>query len=629
MAVVKMLRVMVVLVLAINWQQVESKTVKRNVTIFDNEIAVREKRFIDPLSLIGLVVSVGATIQGAVCTFTDVCGGNELTQKLEKLEKKLDAIQKDVTSIKKDVEDIWNASKRKWYFKHIEYIVNERKKIIRDLKNEDNSALAKDRRQRFINEVVGGAGNDEYVEKGLFHIPKVVTSGGLVKHYFKVQIDNGKSNTEAARLTWIFIRKLFRYQEDGYASFVLAASMKYKNHEASYNRSMAQVCTWWPKSNDPEYGKFCAKFVKDPDSQDRRKPQQDFIFAIRDLALIPVQLVQTDCNKFTDSDTLLFSAGFLYVAQPAAKKIVIVNRETLDIVKTIDVPGSECGGNCHPFGLSIQTKHNLLAIAAQSKLSGGESKVMLFKIKGNLEEPSGISIEHYYTMRQLFSLNRREADVRGVAFCGGRLAYADYNGAIWNWKMPPNKLYMGWNDGKPVPDLRDRIDMDLNIRYNIYNDHQYYIGCSNSGRDWVVEKTNEGKADDGVGAVPSDTKSGSNQVLDLAKIVVKKRDWYDVQDRRSRLNKIKGIAMDTKRNLFYSSGGNYFVNSVSGVYQRTYDGKRRYIREWNWSKESKIKMFGMAVDDSGFLFSVQKHGSGSKCLYKFHHEIDLEDIKMP
>ena len=142
----------------------------------------------------------------------------------------------------------------------------------------------------------------------------------------------------------------------------------------------------------------------------------------------------------------------------------------------------------------------------------------------------------------------------------------------------------------------------------------------------MVEKTNRATAGDRVGAVPSDTSSGSNQVLDLAEIVVKYTDWHDVQDGRSRLNKTKGIAMDTKRNLFYSSG-RHCADSVSGVYQRTYDGKRRYIREWN--KESKIEMYGMAVDDSGFLISVQKHGSGSKCLYKFHHEIDLEDIKVP
>ena len=108
---------------------------------------------------------------------------------------------------------------------------------------------------------------------------------------------------------------------------------------------------------------------------------------------------------------------------------MIVNRETLDIVKTIDVPGSECGGNCHPFGISIKPELNLLVIATQSQLSGGESKVMLLKINGNLEEPSGISIELYYTMLQLFFLNRRKADVRGVAFCGDRFAYADHNGS--------------------------------------------------------------------------------------------------------------------------------------------------------------------------------------------------------
>ena len=208
MAVARFLFLTALMVLAVSHIDVESKPVNSTTpSDDDNKVTVREKRFVDPLSVIGLVVSVASAIQGAVCTFTDVCGGDELTQKLERLERKLDAIQSDVISIKKDVEDIWDASKRKWYFKHIEYIVNERKKVMQDLKKEDNSALAEDRRQRFINEV---AGNDEYVEKGLFHIPTVVTTGGLVTHYFKVQTDNGKSTTEAARLTWRFIRKLFR-----------------------------------------------------------------------------------------------------------------------------------------------------------------------------------------------------------------------------------------------------------------------------------------------------------------------------------------------------------------------------------------------------------------------------------
>lgn len=603
------------MLLALAWWQVESKALDKNA-----EVVVREKRLVDPLSVIGLAVSVASAIQGAVCTFTDVCGGDEVTQKLTQLEQKLDAIQSDVTSIKKDVEDIWDESKRKWYFKHIEYIVNERKKVIRDLKNEDNSALAKDRRQRFINEVVGGAGNDEYVEKGLFFIPGLVTNERLVTHYFDVQVQNGKSTKEAARLTWRFVKKLFRYQEDGYATVILASSMKYKNEEASYNKSMAQVCTWWPKSRDPEYVKFCTKFVKDPESQDRRKLQQDFLFGLRDLSLVPVQLVQTDCNEFKDADTLVYSARYLYVAQPVAKKILVVNRDTLDIAKTIDVPGAECGGSCHPFGIAIDAEHKVLAVAAQSKLSGGESKVMMFKIKGNLDEPSGMSIEHYYTMIQLMQPGGSKPNVRGVAYCGERFAYADYNGAIYNWRMK-------WDDSNPEPDLWDRYDWALYRVINTFKGKTHYLSCSNGGRNWVVEKTDYGIDSDGVGAVPSDsTAKNTDRLLDIAEVVVKNEDWYDVQDGRSRLSLLKGTAMDSKRNLFYSSGQR-FANSVSGVYQRTYDGKRRFLREWN--KESKVEMFGMAVDDSGFLFSVQKDGSGSKCLHKFHYEVDLEDINVP
>lgn len=36
----------------------------------------------------------------------------------------------------------------------------------------------------------------------------------------------------------------------------------------------------------------------------------------------------------------------------------------------------------------------------------------------------------------------------------------------------------------------------------------------------------------------------------------------------------------------------------------------------------------MAVDEKGFLFSIQIHESSHKCLYKVHHEIDLEDINV-
>ena len=625
MAGFKYIRVMVLLVLITNWPHVEGKTPNRKMSAANGKRAFREKRVVDPLSVIGLVVSVASAIQGAVCTFTDVCGGDEVTQKLEKLEEKLDAIQADVTSVRRDVEDIWEESKRKWYFKHIDSIVQQRKEVINDLKAEDYSTRAQEKQQRFINEVFGTTGKDEYVEKALFHIPTLVKDEGLVTHYFDVQLRNGKSRNEAARLTWVFIRKLFRHQEDGYASVVFAASLKYKNDEASYKSTMSEVCAWWPKSNDPEYQTFCQQFVKDPTAQDRRKLQQDFLFAIRDLALVPATLVQTDCSKFSNSRALHFSAGFLYVAQPAAKNILIINPKTLDLVKTIPVPGSECGGNCHPFGISIKPQHKLLAIAAKSRSDGGESKVMLFKITGNLEEPSGISIEHYYTMRQLFGNQNRKTDVRDVAFCGERFAYADYNGAIFNWRMP-NELHYRWNNGKPEPDVFDRLDWYLRRPHNWWYEHQYYLGCSNSGRDWLVEKTKQATIRDGVGAVPSDSSQRNvNEVLDIAEVKVYKTDWHDVEDGRSRMNELRGLAMDSKRNLFYSSG-KHWANGVSGVYQRTADDKRRYIREWN--EESKIEMFGMAVDESGFLFSVQKHGSSGRCLYKFHHDVDFEDINV-
>ena len=460
-----------------------------------------------------------------------------------------------MTSIKHDVEDIWKESKQKWYFKHIDYIIQQRKEVIQDLKSEDYSQRAKDKQQRFIHEVFGPASKDEYVEKALYHIPKLVIEERLVTRYFAHH--NKSKEIDATRLTWIFIRKLFRYQEDGYASIVFAASLKYKN-TSPYNSTMSQLCAWWPKSNDPEYEKFCAKFAKHPYAQDRRKLQQDFLFNIRYLALVPVQLVQTGCSsKFTEANAINYSTGYLYVAQPAAKNILVVDPKTLNVVNILSVPGSECGGSCHPFGVSIKAEHKLLAITAQSKLYGGESKVMLFKISGNLEVPSRISIEHYYTMLQLLDAGRKKADVTDVAFCGQRFGYADYNGVIRTWRMP-DEFCHGWNNGKPEPDLRSRYDWYRRRLINTYYDHQYYLGCSNSGRDWVVEKTNFGLPGDGVGAVPSNSSERHvEEILDIAEIKVLKRNWTP-EDGRSRMNKLKGKAMDSKRNFFYSSGEKFF-----------------------------------------------------------------------
>lgn len=81
--------VLVYLLIRLHRPQVKCKILSNEILADDREAAVREKRFaVDPLSVIGLVVSVASAIQGAVCTFTDVCGGDEVTKKLEELEKK-------------------------------------------------------------------------------------------------------------------------------------------------------------------------------------------------------------------------------------------------------------------------------------------------------------------------------------------------------------------------------------------------------------------------------------------------------------------------------------------------------------------------------------------------------------
>ena len=175
MALLKVPLVLMLLVLSVSWCKVQNVERTSDASSGENEVKVRDKRAIDPLSLIGLIVSVGATIQGAICTFSSICSKDEITPRLEKIEKKLEAIHNDVKSIKKDVEDIWNESKRKWYFNNIEYVANQRKKVIQDIKSKDTTGRAKERQKRFINLVLGGEGQDEFIEKALFHIPDSVS----------------------------------------------------------------------------------------------------------------------------------------------------------------------------------------------------------------------------------------------------------------------------------------------------------------------------------------------------------------------------------------------------------------------------------------------------------------------
>ena len=47
------------------------------------------------------------------------------------------------------------------------------------------------------------------------------------------------------------------------------------------------------------------------------------------------------------------------------------------------------------------------------------------------------------------------------------------------------------------------------------------------------------------------------------------------------------------------------------------------------TSQASVYMFGIGVDDNGFLFPVTKLGNKGKSLLKFNHEIDFEDIKVP
>lgn len=212
---------------------------------------------------------------------------------------------------------------------------------------------------------------------------------------------------------------------------------------------------------------------------------------------------------------------------------------------------------------------------------------------------------------------KRSTGVKAIAFCGGRLAYADFNGAIRNFGIANNK-----------PNVRDRADWYTRKRRNNNVGKINYLSCSNTGREWLVHKTGLGLTDDdGVGAIPSYIRNTLDVILDGADAVVKRSVWSDIRDGNSRMTFLKGMAMGSQRRYLYSSGQLNLGNSISGIYKRTCDGVRHFIREWAHEKYAdRLQMFGMAVDDNGFMFSVQQEGSAQRCLVKYHHVRDFEDI---
>lgn len=72
MALLKVVLVLMLVVLSVSWCKVQNMERKSEASFGENEVKVRDKRAIDPLSLIGLIVSVGATIQGAICSFASI-----------------------------------------------------------------------------------------------------------------------------------------------------------------------------------------------------------------------------------------------------------------------------------------------------------------------------------------------------------------------------------------------------------------------------------------------------------------------------------------------------------------------------------------------------------------------------
>ena len=79
MAVLKVTLVLLLLVLSLSLCKAQNMDLKTAASFGENEVKVRDKTAIDALSLISLIVTVGATIQAGICSFAPIYSKDEIT----------------------------------------------------------------------------------------------------------------------------------------------------------------------------------------------------------------------------------------------------------------------------------------------------------------------------------------------------------------------------------------------------------------------------------------------------------------------------------------------------------------------------------------------------------------------
>lgn len=327
-------------------------------------------------------------------------------------------------------------------------------------------------------------------------------------------------------------------------------------------------------------------------------------------AFMPCESVRRRCVYKDAARDLLLHGDVIVVTRPARKEIIVINPHDLETMRTIQIPGNLCGGSCYPFSVAIKEDENVLAVAAKTQLSGGNNKILFFKINGRSILSS--SIDHYYTMPDSMLSgvywNSNSPDIRSIAFCGGRFAFAYYYGRIKNFKMLA-PLYYGYVSGKPMPNLDKRVNWNLDSLLSRYNDYgrTEYLRCSNNGSYWLIGKdTTQYYSYDKVAAVPSTIDSSSNNIFQQATISFDSSILHAAP--RFALTQVRGLAMDNGGNFYFASGdGKFYSNTNYGFYVRSPSGTARPIMEW----QTPVEIFGIAATNQQVVYTAEKHGTNT------------------
>ena len=658
-----------------------------NATKAENPSLGRDKRAVGVLTVLGLAVSLASTIQGGICTFSTICGSDPLPTMLDDLQERVDDIESGLSSLQTSVADIWQESKRSWYFDQIEYVSHLRNEVLEIIEPSNQQDLLQELQlQRFIDEALGENGKDKNVLEALYNIPRLVTEERLVEHYLRNQKRlYPNDHRKALENTWILIKEIFQLQTDGYISVLFAYAFKYKNenirdrnarnqvkswkrekpdeffsaknkgigkklysdkvqsgfHEQArerdayseqakadaYKNALSEICSLW-QSTDTDFQAKCSELNKNqPHLKDRRHQQQDHIDTIIELFQFPaLQVGEKDCR---DDGTRGFTLAA--IGEHSNKFWGYVTRygqltETnkAKITRIYSLP-DDCGGQCHPIDVSVGGRTNEdFRVATVTE----EEYVLLYRIGKHYQL-------HLVCKKRIQSL-ASTGNLKSVVVCGNLFGYMTLYGKI--------ELFHCNDLNNPV----------LVKTWTLFNSFEHFrLRCSNDGMKLLVESQLNPDYESapveyfwGFAAIEIDpTEEDYNPdlaqtyaVKRQAEIVGEHKDlktWED-QDNKRRLQMMRGLALDSNENFFIASmryfglasGPDY---SISGVYQRKSDATYRVIREYPESEEPNFS--DVAVDEDGFVYVEQLENDDSggikSCVYKYQFQVDFENIDVP